>query len=66
MFPALFVPVGECVKPFEEMEENSRFGEISLAEIQKHLENSTSKSTKTSTKFGMRIFNGKYQYNKRL
>ena len=47
------------MKCFAKMAENNRFGEMSSTEIDKMLENATSKSTKTSTKFGIRILHGR-------
>ena len=40
----------------------NRFGELSPDEIQKLLDNATAKSTMKATKFGMKIFNGKFCY----
>ena len=54
---ALFIDVKRLMK----MEESRRFGKMSSAEIERLLDNATTKSTVKSTKFGKRIFDGRHQ-----
>ena len=42
------------------MDEKSRFGELSTEEIGEIMDKAVSDTTKRATKFGMRLFNGKY------
>lgn len=42
---------------------STRFGELSPDEIQRLLDNATAKSTVKATKFGMKIFNGKFCFH---
>lgn len=46
------------------MAESGRFGKISSAEIERLLDNATSKSTRKSTKFGIKLFDGRHQWEK--
>ena len=43
------------------MDEKSRFGELSTAEIQEIMDKAVPEATKKATKFGMKLFNGTYQ-----
>jgi len=42
------------------MDEKSRFGELSTEEIQQIMDNAVPVTTKKVTRFGMRLFNGTY------
>ena len=43
------------------MDEKSRFGELSTEEIGEIMDKAVPDTTKKATKFGMRLFNGKYR-----
>ena len=43
------------------MDDKSRFGELSTAEIQEIMDKAVLEATKKATKFGMKLFNGTYQ-----
>ena len=43
------------------MDEKSRFGELSMAEIQEIMDKAVPEATKKATKFGMKLFNSTYQ-----
>ena len=45
----------------KKMDEKSRLGELSAAEIQEIVDNVIPVTTKKAIKFGMRLFNGTYQ-----
>ena len=44
----------------KKMDEKSRFGELSTEEIQELVDNAVPVTTKKATKFGMTLFNGRY------
>ena len=44
----------------KKMDEKSRFGELSTEEIQELVDNAVPVATKKATKFGMTLFNGRY------
>ena len=52
---------GSQVSSTKQMDEKSRFGELSTDELQETVDNAVPGTPKKATKFWMRLFNGTYR-----
>ena len=54
---------GSQVSSTKQMDEKSRFGELSTEDIQQVVDNAVPVTTQKATKFGIRLFNGTYKFS---